>query len=178
MHDYFVLDNNWYNGFCKFGNDFDICINKIITKDGNRFRDYCIAPLGPDWFPNKRLLPYDYILDFERNRLCYISGGFYIIKKNIALKYLLNEKLTLYQGEDISLSNILTDNNILIKVNPNSLTKIQKQKEQMVWEKELNKDEIQIFASLSEEEIYEWADSQRQWLSQYFINNKINLLST
>ena len=53
MHDYFILDHDWYDGFCKFGNDFDICINKIITKDGNRFRDYTIAPLGPDWFPNK-----------------------------------------------------------------------------------------------------------------------------
>jgi hypothetical protein len=32
MHDYFILDSDWYNGFCKFGHDFDFCVNKIITK--------------------------------------------------------------------------------------------------------------------------------------------------
>lgn len=179
MHDYFILDHDWYNGFCKFGNDFDFCINKIITEDGKRFRDYSIAPFAPDWFPNKRLLPYDYILDFKRNRLCYISGGFYIIKKVIALKYPLNENITIHgAGEDILLSNNLTDNNVLIKVNPNSITKIQKYKEKYEWEKELNSDELKLFTSLSDELVFKWIDSQRKWLSNFFKVNNINLLAT
>jgi hypothetical protein len=179
MHDYFILDHDWYNGFCKFGNDFDICVNKIITKDGNRFRDYSIAPLVPDWFPNKRLLPYDYILDSKRNRLCYISGGFYIIKKVIALKYPLNENITKdAPAEDILLSNNLTDNNILIKVNVHSITRLQKYKEQMEWEKELNNDEFKLFTSISDELIFEWIDSQRKWLSNFFkVKNVYILLS-
>ena len=178
MHDYFILDHDWYNGFCEFGNDFDVCVNKIITKDGNRFRDYCIAPLAPDWFPNKRLLPYDYVLDSNRNRLCYISGGFYIIKKNIALKYPLNEDLSHNLGEDILLFNILTDNNIIIKANSKSIAKIQKFKEQMIWEKELNNDELKLFTELHEEVITTWIKSQREWLSSFFISNKINISST
>jgi hypothetical protein len=179
MHDYFILDSDWYNGFCKFGHDFDFCVNKIITKDGNRFRDYSIAPWVPDWFPNKRLLPYDYILDSKRNRLCYISGGFYIIKKAIALEYPLNEKITVYGfAEDILLSNNLTDNNVLIKVNPYSITKIQKNKEQIAWEKELNSDELKLFTSISDELIFEWIDSQRKWLSNFFKVKNVNILST
>lgn len=178
LHDYFILDPNWYNGFCQYGNDFDICVNKVLTKDGRRFRDYCIAPFGPNWFPKKRLLPYDYKLDYNRNRLCYISGGFYIIKKNIALKFPFNEKLAHNLGEDIFLFNNLTDNNIIIKANPNSIVKMQKNKEQYEWEKELNSDELKLFTELPDEVIFDWASSQREWLSSFFTANKINILST
>jgi hypothetical protein len=42
MHDYIVLDDNWYNGFLKYGNNFDIIINKINNSDGSRFRDWVL----------------------------------------------------------------------------------------------------------------------------------------
>ena len=44
MHDYIMFDVNWYEGFTKFGNDFDICVNKIFNKDGTRYRDYTLFP--------------------------------------------------------------------------------------------------------------------------------------
>ena len=42
MHDYIVLDDNWYNGFLNYGNNFDIIVNKIINSDGSRFRDWIL----------------------------------------------------------------------------------------------------------------------------------------
>jgi hypothetical protein len=42
MHDYIILDDNWYNGFLKYGNNFNIIINKINNSDGSRFRDWIL----------------------------------------------------------------------------------------------------------------------------------------
>ena len=43
MHDYIILENDWYSGFIKWGNNFDICVNRIKNNDGTRYRDYVIA---------------------------------------------------------------------------------------------------------------------------------------
>ena len=40
MHDYIVLEDNWYNGFLNYGNNFDVVINKINNLDCTRFRDW------------------------------------------------------------------------------------------------------------------------------------------
>jgi hypothetical protein len=42
MHDYIVLEDNWYNGFLTYDNNFDIIINKINNSDGSRFRDWIL----------------------------------------------------------------------------------------------------------------------------------------
>jgi len=42
MHDYIVLEDNWYNGFLNYGNNFDVVINKINNSDGTRFRDWIL----------------------------------------------------------------------------------------------------------------------------------------
>ena len=42
MHDYIVLDNNWYKGYLKNGNNFDVIINPIQNFDGSRFRDWVL----------------------------------------------------------------------------------------------------------------------------------------
>ena len=42
MHDYIILDKNWYNGFLKYGNNFDVVINPIQKINGSRFRDWIL----------------------------------------------------------------------------------------------------------------------------------------
>lgn len=42
MHDYIILEDNWYNGFLNYGNDFDVIVNKINNSDGTRFRDWIL----------------------------------------------------------------------------------------------------------------------------------------
>jgi hypothetical protein len=42
MHDYIILDDNWYNGYLKYGNNFDIIVNVIQNYNGERFRDWVL----------------------------------------------------------------------------------------------------------------------------------------
>lgn len=42
LHDYIGFDEGWYDGFLKFGNQFDVVSNIIHDMDGNRFRDWNI----------------------------------------------------------------------------------------------------------------------------------------
>jgi len=42
MHDYIILEDNWYSGYLEYGNKFDIIINPIKNLDGTRFRDWVL----------------------------------------------------------------------------------------------------------------------------------------
>jgi hypothetical protein len=39
-HDYLTYDPDWYEGFLKFGNNFNVCSNRIYCVTGERFRDW------------------------------------------------------------------------------------------------------------------------------------------
>ena len=43
LHDYYFLWRSWYEGFLKFGNDWDVCMNKILNLDSSRFRDWIVC---------------------------------------------------------------------------------------------------------------------------------------
>lgn len=153
LHDYLILCDKWYEGFLKF-EDFDICVTKIITKNGNRFRDYTLFPYGLGYPYNQRaLIPYDYKISSPLSRLMYVSGAYYIIKKSIALKYPLNEKLLWGHGEDAELSKRLIKDNIVIKCNAHSIIQLQKEKHQQDWEHALTPDDIRNLESLNEQQI-------------------------
>tara|TARA_Y100000034_G_scaffold128438_1_gene182999 strand:+ start:1023 stop:1691 length:669 start_codon:yes stop_codon:yes gene_type:complete len=117
MHDYYILEDNWYKGFLEFGNDWDICMNKIKNEDGSRFRDWCAyddpeinfpggaqkmqtRPVITD--PNHRLMlpPYDY----DKIHYMYISGGYWISKKYVMEDEPLNENLDWAESEDVEWS--------------------------------------------------------------------------
>lgn len=150
LHDYIELENDWYEGFIKYGNDFDFCITKIINNNGHRFRDYTLFPYNVDfskikysptiidrYFSEHCLLPYDFVNTIKTNKYMYISGSYYVIKKNIATKYLLDENLVWGQSEDVEYSKRLHENGIIIKCNPFSSVKLLKYKQSVHWEKEI-----------------------------------------
>lgn len=151
LHDYIELQNDWYDGFVKYGNDFDWCITKIINNNGARFRDYTLFPYNVDfheikynptiidaYFGEHCLLPYDFTNTIKTNKYMYISGSYYVIKKSIATKYLLDENRVWGQSEDVEYSKRLHNNNIIIKCNPYSTVKFLKEKKSASWEKEVN----------------------------------------
>lgn len=153
LHDYLILCDKWYEGFLKF-EDFDICVTKIITKNGNRYRDYTLFPYDLGYpYDRRALIPYDYKISLPLSKLMYISGAYYIIKKSTALKYPLNEKLLWGHGDDAEHSKRLIKDNIIIKCNTHSMVQLQKEKEQQVWEHTLTPDDIRHLESLSEEQI-------------------------
>jgi hypothetical protein len=121
LHDYIIFDINWYNGFLKFGNDFDVCMNKINNTDGTRYRDWCLWKDDADFYtgPLNYLIPYDMK---NLSGMMYISGAYWVAKKEFMAKNRLNEKLSWGQGEDVEWSLRVRDNtafkmNIHSKVN-------------------------------------------------------------
>jgi hypothetical protein len=151
LHDYIELQADWYEGFLKYGNNFDWCITKIMNNNGCRFRDYTLFPYNVDfskikysptiidkYFSEHCLLPYNFVNNIKTNKYMYISGAYYIIKKHIATTYLLDETLEWGQSEDVEYSKRLHENEIIIKCNPHSSVKFIKYKESVHWEKEIH----------------------------------------
>jgi hypothetical protein len=98
MHDYLSLDENWYSNFIKFGNDWDLCMNKIVNKDGNRILDWMGLP--DDNIYGNVLFPYSY----EGSDGMYIPGYFWIAKKSVMKEFPMNEEFLWGEGEDIEWS--------------------------------------------------------------------------
>ncbi|NCA20560.1 MAG: glycosyltransferase family 2 protein [Crocinitomicaceae bacterium] len=149
LHDYIKLDEGWYEGFLRFGDDYDWGVTKIFNKDGSRFRDYTFYPdkygninsPGADihpYFDKNCLLQYDLVNNINLNKYLYISGAYYFMKKKVAMSHKLNESLVHTQGEDVELSKRLHTNNILIKCNKFSSVSFLKQQRSIYWEKEMN----------------------------------------
>lgn len=168
LHDYIEFCDDWYKGFLDYGNDFDICVTKIINKNGSRFRDYTLFPYGVSYpFDTRGLIPYNYNPSLKLSKLMYISGAYYIIKKNIALTYLLDERLMWGQGEDVELSKRLVNNGIILKCNYYSTVKFQKDKVSGTWEIEMTADDLTYFENLSDEQINKLTLGQMNNLKNY-----------
>jgi hypothetical protein len=100
MHDYYRLLPDWYTGWVRFGNDFDVAINKVHDMNGNRFADWLINPeLYQRTFGYKHhkwALPYNISVP----KLQYISGGYFLVKKDFLLKHPLDETKKWGECED------------------------------------------------------------------------------
>lgn len=132
LHDYVMLEPGWYEGFLKYGNSFIFCSTKVHNIDGSRYIDYAFHPfyvtcIDPR-FEHGCLLPYSMKVPDPANRLLYISGSYYIIKRQIALALPLDEGKTWGQGEDLDLSFALTSLGIPIQCNAFSSVKFLKNK--------------------------------------------------
>jgi len=100
-HDYIFFDPDWYKGFIKFGDDWDVCMNRILTVDGQRYRDWCvcngiIACDDPDLPHGTLNVPYTY----NKTKYMYVSGAYWVAKKDFMTKYPLDEAFLWGQGED------------------------------------------------------------------------------
>lgn len=105
MHDYVVLNKEWYLGFKKFGNMFDVCMTRILNLDGTRFRDWCIhdpSPLGNSY---TGIIPYDIV---HLSKYMYFSGTYWVAKKQVMEEFKLDETLCWGQSEDIVWSKQIT----------------------------------------------------------------------
>lgn len=106
LHDYVVFDHDWYQGFLKFGNNFEAVMCRIKNLDESRYRDWCLWNRNNsimDWviYPNRTLIPYDLS---NIKELLYFSGTFWVAKKNFMEMYPLNEDLVAGQAEDVEWS--------------------------------------------------------------------------
>lgn len=104
IHDYIKLLPGWYQGHLDFGNDFTILMDIIINANGNRFRDWTLDPYQCHNKDMCCLLPY-YVTDLTQ--FMYISGSYWVAKKDFMLKYPLDERLYWGCAEDMKWSAIV-----------------------------------------------------------------------
>jgi hypothetical protein len=102
FHDYIKLLKGWYEGQLTAGDDFKIRMDKIINNNGERFRDWCIWPHNnnkmDEFIGRDCLIPYEVT---HLSKYMYISGSYWIAKKDVMLEYPLNENLAWGEGEDV-----------------------------------------------------------------------------
>jgi hypothetical protein len=101
MNSYISLESGWYNGFLRFGNSFNLCMNKILKIDGTRFIDWTLHQYDarmagiPRW---RFLLPYD---ELGLSKFMYFSGSYWVAKKKIMQQVPLDESVCRGEGEDV-----------------------------------------------------------------------------
>jgi hypothetical protein len=106
MHDYFLFDSDWYNNFVSFEHHWDICSNAQNFINGRRnYTDW--VTWNDPLYPRYTALCYD---NWTRTKYMYISGGFYLVKKHVAIDNPLNESLYWGQAEDVEWSLRVRDN--------------------------------------------------------------------
>jgi hypothetical protein len=98
LHDYVSLKEGWYEGFLKFGEAWDICMNPISNLDGARCLDWMGLPDDPVY--GNVVLPYDY----KGSDGMYIPGYYWVAKKKLMEDFPLNEDFVWNEGEDIEWS--------------------------------------------------------------------------
>jgi hypothetical protein len=145
LHDYIIFEDNWYEGFLKFENDFDVCMTKIKNLDDTRYRDWCLWCDDADKFVKKfnYLIPYDMT---HLSKLMYISGAYWVAKKQFMIQHKLNEKLLWGQGEDVEWS-IRARNSTNFKMNNFSSVKLLKYKDR--YFNEPSPDENKILSNIN-----------------------------
>ena len=127
-HDRFYLGNDFFEGFKKYGYDFDFLTVKNFDEKGNKstcwyslkrnifdadilkFGDFFDASSAPDINSPEIAAKYDLGHSF-------LSGGCMIFKKDILLKIGFNELIFWQQVEDIEISKQFIEHGLLPKMN-------------------------------------------------------------
>lgn len=109
-HDYIIFEDDWYDGYLKFGENFKICMNKILNSDSSRYIDWVIWPHNKNFMdnivlPNREcLIPYDMT---HLSKYQYISGAYWVAKKDVMMEFPLDENLVWGQGDDVIWSRLV-----------------------------------------------------------------------
>jgi hypothetical protein len=172
MHDYLNLEDNWYSGFVKHGNNFQVCTNKILTKDNQRYRDWTLWQLNNtkfDQYLNRTrrcLLPYNIT---SLSKFMYISGAYWVAKRDFMKKNKLNENLLWGEGEDVEWSKRVRKKTTF-QFNENSTTRLLKEKE--VIFKNIDGLTLQMMLDYNENLINQKIDKSKIYLKKALKRNE------
>lgn len=149
MHDYYRLLADWYTGWVRFGNEFDVAVNKVHDMNGNRFSDWLLNPeLYQRTFGYKHhkwALPYNVSVP----KLQYISGGYFVVKKQFLLTHPLDESKVWGQCEDTEWCERIADHTKM-RMNTFSTVMVTKPKWSVF---DADMDDVKNFADLLNTEI-------------------------
>lgn len=96
-HDYLLFAPGWKTAWDSFGSDFEVATNRVLRQDGSRLLDWTVCDYPDLGFA---LLPYD----VSANQYQYISGTYFVVKRNFYLANPLKDSLRWGEGEDIEWS--------------------------------------------------------------------------
>lgn len=125
-HDYVEFLPLWCQNFESFGEDWDVCMNRILNADNKRFRDW-VSYEAKDF--NEKWIPPEFISysDSSRIRKMYVSGSYFCVKKSFLTKHPFDERLCWGQSEDCEWS-CRVRNLWNYRCNPNSAVRFLKVK--------------------------------------------------
>lgn len=99
MHDYFELDREWYQGFLKFGNDWDIAMTpRIMINNKRQWTDWAVYGV-PHHQPDHFGIRYDC-----KSKYQYVDGAYFIVKRQWMISRPLNEDLVWGDPYDVEWS--------------------------------------------------------------------------
>lgn len=120
-HDYLLFSPSWKAAWDNFTDDFEVATNQVLRQDGSRLLDWTVCDYPELGFA---LLPYA----ASANQYQYISGTYFVVKRDFYLANPLNEGLRWGEGEDIEWSKRIRTKTIF-KFNPAALVTCAKFKE-------------------------------------------------
>ena len=116
-HDYIRPVKGFYKGWLKFGDDWDIAMNVVRNYDGTRFRDWVVLDdprVKPSWTQKEPWCPatgkfragksYFPSYTYTDTQYMYVSGGYWVAKKEVMQETPLNEDVVWGEGEDVEWS--------------------------------------------------------------------------
>jgi len=172
MHDYFALSPGFLEAFYETDADgqrverkFNIGMTQIKYRNGKRFRDWCIDAMI-DQFARQRMLPYDVT---NLSTIMYISGSYWIAKRDVMCEEPQDERFMAGQAEDIDWSHRVRDKfGFTMLYHPDSYAICLKDDKPCVHE-EMTDETVNIVKNLTNEEIDElkkysnghWAETAR-----------------
>lgn len=101
LHDYIKLEKGWFSGFQRFDSEhpeWEVAMCKMLEINGNRSIDWMGLP--NDTMYGNVLFPYSY----SNPKGMYVPGNFFMVKRQLFLKYPLDENRVWGMGEDIEWS--------------------------------------------------------------------------
>jgi hypothetical protein len=104
-HDRYVLDRGFFDGFARFGYDFDLCAIRQTYEDGEAYPSYCaLNATGLVWAPTVHCENYNLLHATQ-----YVNGGLMVFKTHSLRANQFNDLLYWNQAEDVEVSRVFTD---------------------------------------------------------------------
>jgi hypothetical protein len=112
-HDRYVIDEGFFDGFARFGYDFDFCAVQQTYDDGEPYPAYCALNAdGLFWAPTVHCENYNAL---HVNQ--YVNGGLMVFKTHALLACPFNDLLYWNQAEDVEVSRVFTDSGMPPRMN-------------------------------------------------------------
>jgi hypothetical protein len=112
-HDRYVLDPGFFEGFDRFGYDFDLCTVRQTFDDGTAYPAYCaMNGTGLVWAPTVHCENYNVL---HANQ--YVNGGLMVFKTHAVRDQRFNDLLPWNQAEDVEVCRVFMDTGLPPRMN-------------------------------------------------------------